>query len=72
MSKTFTCKELGGICDAAFSGETFPEIIDKAMPHMMSDDAHKAKMTNMPKVAPMTKEQWFEKMQAEFNARKAD
>ena len=71
MTKTFTCKELGGICDEKISGSTFPEIIEKGMKHIMSDEAHKAKIMGMPK-STETKEQWFERMQKEFDARKED
>lgn len=71
MTKTFTCKELGGICDQKISGGTFPEIVEKGMMHIMSDDAHKAKMMSMSE-ATETKEQWFERMQKEFDTRSAD
>ncbi len=71
MTKTFTCRELGGICDEKISGSTFPEIIDKGMQHMMSDEAHKAKMMSMSE-ATETKEQWFERVQKEFDARQED
>lgn len=71
MTKTFTCKELGGICDQNISGSTFPEIIDKGMKHIMSDEAHMANMQNMSG-STETKEQWFERMQKEFDVRPED
>ena len=36
MSKSFTCRELMGIC-----GDTLMEIVQKGMEHMGSDDAYK-------------------------------
>ncbi len=72
MTKTFTCKELGGICDEEFSGETFMDIVNKGMGHMMSDEAHKAKIMNMETETGRTKEQWMEKMQKEFDAKAED
>lgn len=41
MSKTFACRELGGICEEKFSGSSFMEIMQKGAMHMMSDEAHK-------------------------------
>ena len=41
MSKPFTCRELMGICDEIFYGDTLMEIVQKGMEHMESDDAHK-------------------------------
>lgn len=69
MSKTFTCRELGGICEEEFSGETFPEIMDKAVKHMMSDDAHKKSIMNMEEQTGENKEQWMERIQKEFDAK---
>ena len=39
MSKPFTCRELMGICDEIFYGDTLMEIVQKGMEHMGSDDA---------------------------------
>jgi hypothetical protein len=72
MTKTFTCRELGGICDEKFSGSTFMEIVNSGMQHMQSDDAHKAKMASLMSDSGETKEQWFERMQKEFDARSED
>ncbi|MBX4210833.1 DUF1059 domain-containing protein [Candidatus Parcubacteria bacterium] len=72
MTKTFTCRELGGTCDKTFSGNTFGEILEKAMPHMMSDDAHRASIMDMEKQTGENKEQWMERMQNEFNAKRED
>jgi uncharacterized protein with PIN domain len=69
MSKTFTCRELGGICDEKFTGEIFDEIVQKAMPHMMSSDTHKEHIMTIEKRTGENKEQWFKRMQAEFDAK---
>jgi hypothetical protein len=69
MTKTFTCRELGGICDEAFSGETLTEIVQKGMPHMMSDDEHKESVMSMEKRTGENKEQWMARMQGEFDAK---
>ena len=37
MSKTFTCRELGGVCEEKFSGDTLMEIVQKAMPHISDE-----------------------------------
>ena len=72
MSKTFTCGELGGVCDETFTGETFEEIMQKAMPHMMSDEAHKENIMNMEQRTGENKEQWMERMQKEFDLKPED
>jgi predicted small metal-binding protein len=69
MIKIFVCKELGGVCEEEFSGETFMEIVQKAMPHMMSDDAHKVSIMDMEKRTGENQSQWMERMQREFDAR---
>ncbi len=72
MTKTFTCRELGGTCDEKFSGETFAEIVQKGMPHMMSDEAHKDAIMNMEKNTGENKEQWMMRMESEFDAKAED
>lgn len=72
MAKTFTCRELGGVCDEQFSGDSFMEIVQKGMPHMMSDDAHKTSIMDMEKRTGENKEQWTARMQQEFDAKPED
>jgi hypothetical protein len=72
MSKTFTCKELGGICEEKFSGDTFVEIMQKGAQHMMSDEAHTRAMMDMEKGTGENKEQWMARMQQEFDAKPED
>lgn len=69
MSKTFTCRELGGTCDEAFVGGSLMDIVQKAMPHMMLDEAHKVAIVSMEKRTGENKEQWFARMQQEFNVK---
>lgn len=72
MSKTFTCRELGGVCDERFSGDSLMEIVQKGMPHMMSDDTHMASIMEMEKRTGESKEAWIGRMQKEFEAREED
>jgi predicted small metal-binding protein len=72
MIKTLTCRELGGTCDEEFSGEKFNEIMQKAMPHMMEDEAHKAAVMNMETTTGDNKEQWMARMHQEFDAKPED
>ncbi len=72
MTKTFTCKELGGICDEKFSGDAFTEIVQEAMPHMMGDEAHKASIMDMEKRTGENQAQWMERTQREFDAKIED
>ena len=73
MSKSFTCRELMGICDEKFSGDTLMKVVQKGMQHMQSDDAHKKHIASLAK--KHTKEdqkKWFEKMQKVFDAKPDD
>ncbi len=72
MSKTFTCREFGGVCEMKFSGNTLMEIIQKGMPHMGSDDAHKQHTKSLEATSGENKEQWMGRMQREFDARPDD
>ena len=72
MTKTFTCKELGGTCDEKFSGNTLMEIVNQAMPHMMSDEAHKANIMDMEKRTGVNQDEWMAQMQKEFDTREED
>lgn len=72
MSKTFTCRELGGTCDAQFSGDTVMEIMQMAGPHMMSDEAHKASVVSLQERTGESKDQWMVRIQAEFDAKAQD
>ena len=72
MSKSFTCRELMGICGERFSGDSLMEIVQKGMAHMGSDDAHKEHIAGLSGNTQETQEQWFERMQKEFDDRADD
>ena len=72
MSKPFTCRELMGICDEIFYGDTLMEIVQKGMEHMGWDDAHKDHIAGLAGGTRETQEQWFERMQKEFDAKPDD
>lgn len=72
MSKSFTCKELGGICEQNFSGETLDEIMEKGMEHMKGDDAHMEHIKTLSEKTGETKEEWYERMKKEFDAKDED
>jgi len=72
MSKTFICKELGGVCDAEFTGNSLQEIIQKGMPHMMSDRAHQLKIKNVEKDTGENRTQWMTRMQNIFESKSED
>ena len=48
------------------------DVVDKGMAHMMADGAHKDHMMNLSNTTGESKEQWFERMQKEFDARPED
>ncbi len=68
--KTFTCRELGGTYEMAFSGETFEGLMNQAVGHMMSDDAHRASIMGMEARTGENQEQWMTRMRAEFSERR--
>ena len=72
MTKTFTCTELGGVCDERFSGESLMDLMEKAMPHMQADEAHRSHIAQLSRTTGETREQWFGRMQHAFEARPAD
>ena len=47
--KKFTCREMGGVCDAEISGETVEEVMQKGHEHVkgVEDDEHKKLMEDM-------------------------
>lgn len=70
MTKTFTCREIGGVCEEKFSGNTLMEVVQKAARHMMSDNAHKEQIMSMAQRTGENREQWMERMLKEFEARR--
>ncbi len=72
MSKSLTCRELMGICDEQFSGDTLMEVAQKGMQHMQSDDAHQEHMASHADRTEEDRTQWFEKMELVFDAKPDD
>jgi predicted small metal-binding protein len=71
--KTMTCKQMGGACDAAFSGNTADEVMNKGAEHltaMKDEPAHKASFEMMIKAQtdPKLAEEWGTKFHADFAA----
>src|SRR4051812_47963929 len=55
--KTLTCRDLGGPCDAQFTGESFGELGKKSHAHVMEqmqkgDEAHLVAASNMRAATP--------------------
>ena len=55
--KPLTCRDLGGPCDAQFTGDSFGEIGKKSHAHVMEqmqkgDEAHLAAASNMRAATP--------------------
>lgn len=70
--KTFTCKELGGVCDAAFEGETYKEVGEKGGAHIMSstDGAHKPLREQLAKASDAENEKWWGWFKSEWDKKK--
>lgn len=72
MSKTFTCRELGGVCDQTFSGDSVMDIMQQAMPHMQSDDVHKEQISRLAETSGESRQAWMARMQREFDTKPQD
>lgn len=73
--KTMTCRQLAGACDDEFHAETFDEMGDLSREHAMEmaangDKGHIDKMEEMKALMnkPGAVEEWFGKVQREFDA----
>jgi hypothetical protein len=69
MSKSFTCRELGGICNKVFSGNTVVEMMEKAGPHMMSNEEHKKSIMSLEDRTGESRMQWIKRIEREFEDR---
>jgi hypothetical protein len=72
MTKTFTCRELGGVCEQKFSGDSIVSIVQQAMPHMQSDEVHKEHIAKLATTSGETRDAWMARMQREFDAKADD
>ena len=73
--KTMTCKQLAGACDKEFHAATFEDMGEMSRTHAMEmaekgDKEHIAKMEEMKALMskPGAVEEWFAKVQQEFDA----
>lgn len=73
--KTMTCKQLAGACDTEFRAETFQQMGELSKTHAMEmaekgDQEHIAKTDEMKELMnkPGAVQEWFEKMQTQFDA----
>ena len=73
--KSMTCRDLGGACDLAFTGERFEEIEAQSRAHGMEmfraqDPAHLQAMSAMRKLMenPGQMAEWYEGKRREFEA----
>ena len=73
--KTMTCEQLAGACDLEFHAETFDEMGQMSRTHAMEmaakgDRGHIEKMEEMKELMqkPGAAEEWFGKVQKEFEA----
>jgi len=69
--KKFTCKEMGGPCDAEFSGDTAQAVADQGGKHIMdsTDDAHKPMKDQMAASSEEDKTKWMADFQQKFDAK---
>jgi len=67
--KKFTCKELGGVCDESFEGETFREVGEKGGVHIMSstDEEHAPMREQMASSSEEDKQKWWTWFEGEWN-----
>ena len=67
--KKFTCKEMGGVCDEVFEGETFKEVGESGGQHIMgtSDDAHKSLREQMANLTEENAQKWWDWFSEEWD-----
>ena len=70
--KKLTCKDLGGPCDLAFSGESFEEIGKKSHAHVMEmidrgDTAHSVAINTMKNATPEEQRAMISEYQRKYN-----
>lgn len=61
VMKKFTCREMGGLCDEIFEGETAEEVGEKGGQHVMgsTDEAHKPMREQMMHSSEEEKNKWW-------------
>lgn len=75
MTKTMTCKQLGGACDKEFHAETFEDMAEMSKNHGMEmygkgDEEHIKVMKEMRVLMsdPQAMKEWMESKKKEFDA----
>lgn len=69
MAKSFTCRELGGICNRVFSGNSLMEMMEVAGPHMMSNEEHRKSIMSLESRTGESRMQWIKRIEREFEDR---
>jgi len=69
--KKFTCKEMGGTCEAVIEGNTAEEVSQKGQAHVedmaaRGDESHKALKEGMDAQGEEGKAKWWTEFQAKF------
>lgn len=74
MSKTLTCREMGGPCDEPLSGNDLKEISDKGSAHVQNaaDDEHKKTLETMQTWTPEEISAWAKKTQELLDSKQED
>ena len=70
--KRLTCRDLGGPCDAGFTGSSFEEIGKKSREHVMEqmkkgDEAHLSAANNMRSATPEQQKAMMAKFRQKFD-----
>ena len=68
--KAFTCKEMGGVCDAVIKGDTATEIALRTMNHYREthDDAHREVVKRIEASTPEQTTAWRSGFGEQFHA----
>lgn len=71
--KTLTCRDLGGPCDAAISGETFEDLAENCKAHVMEavaagDAAHLEAIEVMKQKTPEEQQLQFAEFRKHYDA----
>lgn len=69
MEKSFTCKELGGVCNEVFTGADFKAVGEMGGKHIMEseDEAHADMKKQMMESSEEDKQKWWDWFQQEWD-----
>jgi predicted small metal-binding protein len=68
--KTITCNQMGGTCDAKFTGNTPEEIVGQAMKHV--EESHPEMAANIKKMSDEDSKKWMDNFVANTWAKTPD